>query len=287
MKGTEVLGSVYITTYKNVSENDSDSVWFDSVFDSNFNAIPTYIRGNTEIYTGGGGDYFFTGDPLDDNFFGLGLQTLGSIHLSMAGGNDLVDIAAAQLGDANHWSNLSIYTGAGADDITVDFSRSLIEIGDPSPEMTGGLFISAGSIYENDVDIVRIPVAQVGSGAGSTNIYLGGGNDVFELNAGNWGYNLLVDAGGGNDTGYLGGFLYNKATLRMGEGEDNLTLGHVNAYQLNLEGGNGVDRLRKAQYLAVDYLFENSWEYINGLPMWQRDIAWDFSSGGTLTNAKA
>jgi hypothetical protein len=280
MKGTHVLGGVYITTYNNAAENDSDSVWFDSVFDSNFTAIPTYIQGNTEIYTGGGGDYFFTGDPSDDYFFGLGLHTLGSIHVSMGDGDDLVDIAAAKLGDANHWSNLSIYTGAGADDITVDFSSSLIEIGQPSPEMTGGLFISAGSIYENDVDVVRIPVAQVGWG--STNIYLGGGNDVFELTAGNWGYNLLVDAGGGNDTGYLGGFLYNKATLRMGEGDDNLTLGHVNAYQLNLEGGNGVDRLRKEQYLAVDYLFENSWEYINGFPQWMNDIVWKPVNGGVF-----
>jgi hypothetical protein len=282
MKGTHVLGGVYITTYNNAAENDSDSVWFDSVFDSNFTAIPTYIQGNTEIYTGGGGDYFFTGDPLDDYFFGLGLHTLGSIHVSMGDGDDLVDVAAAKLGDANHWSNLSIYTGAGADDITVDFSSSLIEIGQPSPEMTGGLFISAGSIYENDVDVVRIPVAQVGSGNGSTNIYLGGGNDVFELTAGNWGYNLLVDAGGGNDTGFLAGFLYNKATVRMGEGDDNLTLGHVNAYQLNLEGGSGVDRLRKEQVLAVDYLFENSWEYINGFPQWMNDIVWKPANGGVF-----
>jgi hypothetical protein len=199
----------------------------------------------------------------------------------MADGDDLVDIAAAKLGDASHWCNLSIYTGAGADDITVDFSRSLIEIGDPSPEMSGGLFISAGSIYENDVDKVRIPVAQVGAGAGSTHIYLGGGNDEFVLTGGNWGYNLLVDAGAGNDTGYLGGFLWNNATVRMGEGNDNLELGHVNAYQLNLDGGAGTDSLRKTQYLAVDYLFENGWEYINGRPMWLKDIYWE-PSGGVL-----
>jgi hypothetical protein len=68
----------------------------------------------------------------------------------------------------------------------------------------------------------------------------------------------------------------------MGEGNDNLTLGHVNAYQLNLEGGNGVDSLRKQQYLAVDYLFENSWEYINGFPQWWKEIIWQPVDGGVL-----
>jgi hypothetical protein len=280
MKGTNVLGGVYITTYKNVAENDGDQVWFDSVFDSSFNVIPAYVTGNIEIYMGGGADNFFVGDPLDENFFGLGFAMLGSMHLSTGDGNDLVNIAAAKFGDANHWSNLSIYTGAGADDVTVDFHSSLIEIGQPSPELSGALFIHTyGSLYDTDADVVRIPLAQV---VQNTYVYLGGGDDTFELSAGNWGHNLYVDAGAGNDTGYLAGFLYNKATILMGEGNDNLTLGHVNAYQLNLEGGNGVDRLQKTQLLAVDYLFENSWEYINGFPQWWKDIIWQPADGGVL-----
>jgi hypothetical protein len=272
MKGTTVLGGVYITTYANASENDADTVWFDSTFDGNFNLVPTYITGNSEIYMGGGADGFYISDPLDPYYLSVGMKMLGSMHLNTGAGDDVVDIAAAVFGDANHWSNLSIYTMGGADNVTVDFHSSLIEIGQPMPELTGALFIHTyGSLAETDADVVRIPVAQVGS---MTNIYLGGGADVFELTAGNWGYDLTVDAGAGNDMGYLGGFLWDDVFLRMGEGDDNLTLGHVNCNVLNLDGAAGVDRLRKEQYLAIDHLYETGWEYINGRPTWWDDIIW-------------
>lgn len=64
----------------------------------------------------------------------------------------------------------------------------------------------------------------------------------------------------------------------MGEGNDNLTLGHVNAYQLKVDGGNGVDSLRKLSPLAVDYLFQTGWEYINGRPQWVLDNVYSVQS---------
>lgn len=68
----------------------------------------------------------------------------------------------------------------------------------------------------------------------------------------------------------------------MGEGDDNLTLGHVNCNVLNLDGGAGVDRLRKEAYLAIDYLYETGWEYINGRPTWWDDIVWRPTGGGVF-----
>lgn len=275
IKGTTILGNLLVQTYSNAAENDGDFVWMDSTIDANFNTRATYITGNSEIYTGEGDDGFWLGDSTDPYFFGLGFQSLGSVHLSMAGGADSVDVSAAKFGDNSHWSNLSIYTGAGNDDVTINFHQSLIEVGQPWPELTGSLFIHTyGSATDADVDSVNIPLAQVWK---SVYVYLGGGDDNFSL-TGNFGDNLYVDAGAGNDAGYLAGFLYNKAEVKMGEGNDSLTLGHVNAYQLKIDGGNGVDSLRKLQPLAVDYLFQTGWEYINGRPQWVLDNAYNVQS---------
>ena len=276
IKGATILGNLLVQTYSNAAENDADFVWMDSSFDSNFNLKATYVTGNSEFYTGEGDDGFWIGDSTDPYFFGLGFKSLGSVHLSMAGGADSVEISAAKFGDNNHWSNLSIYTGAGNDNVTVDFDRSYIDVGEPMPELTGSLFIHTyGSLTDTDVDTVNIPIGQIWQ---SVYVYLGGGNDSFNLAAGNWGYNLYIDAGDGVDTGYLGGFLYNKAEVKMGEGNDNLTLGHVNAYQLKIDGGNGVDSLRKLSPLAVDYLFQTGWEYINGRPQWVLDNVYSVQS---------
>jgi hypothetical protein len=269
LKGITLLGSLYATTYSNAAENDGDTIWIDS----NWDGKTTYITGNAELRMGGGADNLFFGDPYGDPFFSLGLKMLGTMQIDTGAGDDVLDIRASKFGDENHWSNLHIYTGAGADDVTIDFHQSYIALGDGWPELTGGLFVRTyGDINETDADVVRIPLAQIWN---SVHIYMGGGNDTFDLRAGNWGYDVTVDAGAGSDTGYLAGFLYDDAIVRMGEGDDNLDLGHVNANTLNIDGGNGVDRLRKTQYLAVDYLFENGWEYINGRPTWWDDIVWD------------
>ncbi|MBA3480645.1 MAG: hypothetical protein H0T51_02415 [Pirellulales bacterium] len=283
IKGTTLLGNLRIQTFANSAENDGDFVWLDSALDANFNTRATYITGNTEVYMGEGDDGFWIGDSTDPYFLSLGFMTLGSVHVSTAGGADSVDISAAKFGDANHWSNLSIYTGAGNDDVTVDFDSSLIDVGQPSPELTGGLFIHTyGSLSDTDADTVDIPIGQIWN---SVYLYLGGGDDTFNLAAGNWGKYLTIDAGAGNDAGYAAGFLWNNADIRMGEGNDSMTLGHLRAYQLKLDGGNGVDSLRRLSPSAVDQLFQTGWEYINGRPTWWDDIVWDLQPA-TLTMAR-
>jgi hypothetical protein len=264
IKGTTLLGNLLVQTYANAAENDADVIWIDGALDSSFNTRATYITGNTELYTGGGDDFVMFGDSLDPYFTGLGFMTLGSVHLSTGNGADTVDVSASKFGDANHWSNLQIYTGSGNDDVTITFDSSLIDIGDPWPELTGSLFISTSGA-DSDNDTVNVSVAQIWN---SFYLYMGIGDDQFNLTGGNWGKYVTIDAGAGNDTGYFAGFLHENAEIRMGDGNDNLTLGHVNADQLKVDGGAGTDSLRKLQPLAVDYLFQTGWEYINGRPQW-------------------
>ncbi len=276
IKGTTLLGNLRIQTYTNVNENDSDMVWMDSALDSSFNTRPTYITGDVSLYTGAGADNLWLGDSTDPYFTGLGFMTLGNFQAYLGAGDDVVDISAAKFGNgAAHWSNLLLYTGAGADDVTVDFDRSLIDVGDPMPEINGSLIIQTyDSLAETDADKVTIPIGQVGF---ATYIWLGGGDDQFSLTAGNWGSYVIVDAGAGNDTGFAAGFLYETAEIRLGEGSDNMTIAHLRAKKLTLDGGAGVgiDRLTRTSPSAVDQLFQSGWEYINGRPTWLDDLVFD------------
>ena len=277
IKGTTLLGNLRIQTYANVNENDADMVWMDSAFDSSFNLRPTYVTGETAIYTGGGADFLMLGDSNDSYFTDIGFMTNGNFQAYLGAGDDTVDISAAKFGNGpNHWSNLLLYTGAGADDVTVDFDSSLIAVGDPMPEINGSLIIQTyDSLAETDADKVTIPIGQVGF---ATYIWLGGGNDQFSLTAGNWGSYVIVDAGSGNDTGFAAGFLYETAEIRMGEGNDNMTIAHLRAKKLTLDGGNGIDRLTRTSPSAVDQLFQSGWEYINGRPTWLDDLVFDMNS---------
>ncbi|MBA4105491.1 MAG: hypothetical protein C0485_07010 [Pirellula sp.] len=277
IKGTTLLGNLRIQTYANVNENDADTVWMDSALDSSFNVRPTYVTGDVSVYTGGGNDFFMLGDSSDPYFTGLGFMTNGYFQAYLGAGDDIVDVSAAKFGNGpEHWSNLLLYTGAGADDVTVDFDRSLIAVGDPMPEINGSLIIQTyDSLAETDADKVTIPIGQIGF---ATYIWLGGGDDQFSLTAGNWGSYVIVDAGAGNDTGFAAGFLYETAEIRMGEGNDNMTIAHLRAKKLTLDGGAGVDSLRRLSPSAVDQLFQTGWEYINGRPQWVLDNVYSVQS---------
>ncbi|BBO30896.1 hypothetical protein [Lacipirellula parvula] len=277
IKGTTLLGNLRIQTYANVNENDADMVWMDSALDSSFNTRPTYVTGDVSIYTGGGADNLWLGDSTDPYFTGIGFMTNSNFQAYLGAGDDVVDISAAKFGNGpTHWSNLLLYTGAGADDVTVDFDSSLIDVGDPMPEINGSLIIQTyDSLAETDADKVTIPIGQVGF---ATYIWLGGGDDQFSLTAGNWGGYVIVDAGAGNDTGFAAGFLYETAEIRMGEGNDNMTIAHLRAKKLTLDGGAGVDSLRRLSPSAVDQLFQTGWEYINGRPQWVLDNVYSVQS---------
>jgi hypothetical protein len=249
----------------------------DSALDSSFNVRPTYVTGDVSIYTGAGADFLMLGDSTDPYFTGIGFMTNGNFQAYLGAGDDVVDISGAKFGNGpTHWSNLLLYTGAGADDVTVDFDSSLIAVGDPMPEINGSVIIQTyDSLAETDADKVTIPIGQVGF---ATYIWMGGGDDQFSLTAGNWGQYVIVDAGAGNDTGFAAGFLYETAEIRMGEGNDNMTIAHLRAKKLTLDGGAGVDSLRRLSPSAVDQLFQTGWEYINGRPIWWLDYTFDIQN---------
>jgi hypothetical protein len=64
----------------------------------------------------------------------------------------------------------------------------------------------------------------------------------------------------------------------MGEGNDNMTIAHLRAKKLTLDGGAGIDRLTRTSPSAVDQLFQSGWEYINGRPTWLDDLVFDMNS---------
>jgi hypothetical protein len=166
-----------------------------------------------------------------------------------------------------------LYTGAGADVVTLDASSYLgwddgvYHI----PDVTGNVEIQTyDSVYETDADQVHIPLAQV---IEDLRVRMGAGDDFFEMLGANVGDDLDFNAGDGNDTANIAGYVYDDVMARMGEGSDNLTLGNIWADTLSLLGEGGSDRLRKSgQVTQYNSLVQNGWEWINGRPTWWDDI---------------
>jgi hypothetical protein len=260
---------IEIQTFDSPLENDADYVLVKDIT----------VFGDLAVDMGGGADKLFFTDPVDVAV-GYGAWITGSLLVDMGAGNDWVHIEGTSFGDGLGTDRLEIYTGAGRDVVKLDFSSiPTANGGHLIPEARGDVFIQTFEVAtELDRDEVRIPLAQI---QGDLNVLTGAGDDFFELLGGNF-RNVMIDAGDGIDTGYLGGYVEHEAVVQMGEGDDILTLGHVNADMLTLAGAGGVDRLTKSQPLAVDYLFESGWEYINGKPTWMSDIVWDFNGGGVL-----
>jgi hypothetical protein len=280
IKGARIRGNLDVQTYASLAENDVDNMWFDYRFGPNYTLVPTFIAGVTNVRMGGGADAFLVSDPFDDLKFAVGVETAGSMFVDTGAGDDSVDVTAAAIGTSYSVGHLNIYTGAGADTVKLDFSAIYNDPGTATPEVKGGVYIQTyANIAEIDVDVVNIPLSQV---RGSMTVRTGAGDDLFDFHGGNVGGYLYVDMNAGKDTGFLGGHIGYDATMVMGEGDDNLTLGHVHARTLTLAGAAGVDRLRKLQPLTVDYLYESGWEYINGRPTWFHDIFLNDVKAATL-----
>jgi hypothetical protein len=253
------FGNLSIKTWDTLAESDHDIVQLTA----------TYIAGNASVDMGGGDDDFITGDPTDDaaNF---GAWIAGSLMVTTGAGDDTVRMEGSDLASYDgRAADLSIYTGAGADVINLDF-RSLPTPYDVSttPQVAGGLVIRTFDQFEeSDRDEVYIRMANVANGL---SIGLGGGDDIFEVLGGNYGW-VAIDAQDGLDVGYLSvSFIHQQARIDMGAGDDQLTLGFVRKPSiLTLSGGDGVDSLQTTEAILADQVFEYGWEWINGFPMWQ------------------
>ena len=271
--GTHIRGGLDVQTYNSLSQMDADTVYFDT---------DAAVDLDINVRMGGGDDVFFiTSDTGQPPLFD-GLRTGGSVFVDTGAGADTLFIRAAHIGDGIGEDNLVLHTGAGADVVTYDATgyydfNGVYRI----PDVEGNLEIQTySSITEADADQVRIPLSQV---LEDVRVRMGAGDDYFELLGGNVGDDLDFMADAGNDTAYIQGYIYDDLMARMGEGNDNLTLGNVWADAMVLMGENGSDHLRKTGVVnQYNSLVQNGWEYLNGRPIWWWDIFQPIK-GGVLT----
>jgi hypothetical protein len=227
------------------------------------------------IDMGAGDDDFFVTDP-EDLAHNRGIYA-DILQVAMGAGADKVHIEGTIIGpEFQSTGILLIQTGAEADEVTLNFATVDLPSGySYHPVIHGNLGLyTYDDSSEADADRVFILHGQI---EGFASIGLGAGDDVFDFQ-GNVG-SLFIEAGDGADVGkvsaFVDGYLDNQCRIHMGGGDDTLTLGNVRAAdKLTLDGGEGGDSLRYEHGLnAVDQVFENGWEYINGLPTWPLEIA--------------
>jgi len=247
--GTYIRGSLDIQTFKTVSENDADQVYFD---------YNTFITGNVDVRMGGGADSFQVTNPAIAQVTRAGLEVNGTLTVDMGAGNDTVFTRSIKtVGD------FRILTGAGADNVTLDHRVITTQYGNFISQVGGNLDVQTyASLSENDVDTVKVSGGRIN---GSLLARLGGGNDNFLLDAGAYiGNDVDLDTGTGNDSGTISGFVVDQLMARFGEGDDTLTLGTIWAYRLIADGGIGVDRMTTTSGTGATYFDKLGWEFING-----------------------
>src|SRR5262249_23310692 len=155
-----------IRTYGSLSETDSDLVYFDK---------EVFILRDADIRMGGGDDLMLVTNPDQDLIIWGGLTTNGSLSIDLGDGDDLAYLRGVKTG-----GNFSLYTGAGADSVTID--NRAIDKWDGTffvPRVGGNLVVQTyDSLAETDRDEVRMLDATV---LGSLEARLGGGDDFFSL----------------------------------------------------------------------------------------------------------
>lgn len=174
---------------------------------------------------------------------GIGETTVGSLTVSTGAGRDTAVVSGKVR------NGVSIWTGAGADSVTITQDSS-------GPASIGGsLVIDTG--MGNDSVTVQANVRH------SLVIGLGDGNDNLEFLGTVVGFNATIDAGSGNDRlliaqSNIGYFLY----VFAGPGDDNVAISTSDARAAYLFGGLGNDDLDvdAATLAAVDFLLRSEFE---------------------------
>jgi hypothetical protein len=264
VKGAAIGGSLDIQTYSSLSENDSDTVYFDAqanLLDQSLTRTTT-VNGSANIRTGGGDDHLYSTDPnvADLNLFWLGLKA-GDLSIDMGGGNDTAFLRNLRVGN-----NFSLNTGAGADTLMVSQHAIYGEFGVPAA-VEGHTFIQMySSASETDVDTATF--TNVGFNNGFT-LLTGGGADIVQLNNVSCSsslYGIAIDTGAGNDRVTL-----NKVTAadnffaNLGAGDDYLSLTDLYVTKdTSILGGDGYDSLWKYGTFPTSLLMQTGWELLNG-----------------------
>ena len=268
--GTRVNGVIDIQTYATLAEIDQDVVYFDT---------EASAMREVNVRTGGGDDIFLATKDYEPIVF-FGALEASSLVVDMGDGADTAFLRGVRTG-----GDLKLFTGAGADKVTID-SRSI-------EQFDGGYYIcSVGgnmeiqtyvSPDEADIDEVHMFDGRI---TGSLLARLGGGNDIFSLTYADYIKNDLdVNMGAGDDTADVSAFVLDHFMVWMGEGNDTLNLGKTWAYRLIADGGAGYDSLATTTQTKSQYKDYFGWERINGRPTWMDDIIFGGLDGGVLTKA--
>jgi hypothetical protein len=252
--GTLVQGWVDIQTYDSLAENDQDVVYFDT---------DASVMRDVDVRTGGGDDVMLVTNP-NHTFITWGGLTAGSLTIDLGAGDDEAYIRAVRTG-----GNFSLYTGTGADVVTMD-NRPIDKFDGTFfvPRVGGDLLVQTYELltpYETDRDEVRVLDAIVNGNFRAT---LGSGDDFFSMeDAEIIVKDFRVEMDAGNDEAEVSGFFLEDLLVWMGEGDDVLRLGQTWATLLIAHGQFDFDTLTTAfntTALAIHYL---GWETINGQPV--------------------
>jgi hypothetical protein len=201
-----VTGSLFV----NLGDGEDEII-----FDDSAGAVPEFA--DVAINTG-------TDDSIDRVIM-YGLHTRGSLSVETGGGDDWVYIGLdGVIGDGGGIDQLTINTGAGADNVTIMYGA----------QINGWVDIQTyGSLAENDVDTVYF----------DTEVFIlrdavirtGGGDDLFLVTDPAYstasfgglttGGSLTIDMGGGADTAYMRGLAVGgNFSLATGAGADVVTM---------------------------------------------------------------
>lgn len=259
--GAWVHGIVDLKTFDDVTEADFDEVTFD---------YNIYVIRDVTVATGGGADIVQFTDRLQTFQLTSGLHTLGNLSVDAGAGDDIVYLRGVKAS-----LNTEIITGAGADDVTVDFQLlpDVFSGQDFLPRVGGNLTIQTYAA-QTDVDSDHVRIINRATVDGSIIAKFAAGNDYFQLDNAEIVFNDVdVHMGDGDDTADISGYVVDHLMAWMGAGNDTLNLGKTWAYRLIGDGDGGTDHLNTTAQTQAQYIDTFEWEFINGWTVFD-DLLW-------------
>jgi hypothetical protein len=168
-----------------------------------------------------------------------GIHTNNQLNIHTGAGVDNVQVWDSVIGnDGSIYDNLDINTGAGKDTVHVFSSTRGMEV-------KGHIYVNTYKGAEVETD--RVTMLSVTAGREIV-VFTGGGQDVVNMTDIWSGSDILISTDAGIDTVNLREMRSLDDTwVYMGDGNDKLSVQYLNADELTLDGGAGIDRLSSFQ----------------------------------------
>jgi hypothetical protein len=250
---------------------------------SSFDGKPTKINGadfkefvvptaKLNIKLGGGDDLLFVSNANltsmliatgasnladTDQVFITGVRTRGGAFISTGGGVDSVVVQSSKIGDGvGTGDDLSIFTGAGSDAVSVGSNDAFVEV-------TGRLKVTTfSSTAEQDADSMTVRSVIVGN---LMALDMGGGNDQLRIEN-SFAVDIVALTGTGHDEVALTEVrTEDQFFVFTDSGNDTLDMVFLSARDLAVNGGTGFDKLTKFLDGPTNTTTLSGWESINGV----------------------